>query len=251
MTFTYFLAPPAERQRSFSNAELSVVRPSSSSSTFHSKSLFLRNCLITVFLLWYGALLGRYQCTVKCGFGSIILGSILKVRKVKFGPFSTWKQFSQKLFDSFSLFCHEVSQGGCWWTAKNGFNWITLKGHFSRSKKVKFGCFANFLQNGLITFFNFCVHSFLGMILFNCLEMDFIELVKRSFSRSKRSGLAHISHNYWYYSVVTKCFPNLLHHVASLLWNQSCPKIWKAWNNLKDNFQGKKGQIWTYVIYIS
>ena len=71
-----FLAPPAERQRSFSNAELSVVRrrPSSSvvvvrrpSSTFHLKSSFLRNCLITFFLLWHVhvALLGRYQCTVQ------------------------------------------------------------------------------------------------------------------------------------------------------------------------------------------
>ena len=39
---TPFLAPPAERQRSFS-------KPScpSSSSTFDLKSLFLRNCLIT------------------------------------------------------------------------------------------------------------------------------------------------------------------------------------------------------------
>ena len=29
------------------------------------------------------------------------------------------------------------------------------------------------------------------MILINCQEMDFIELFKRSFSRSERSGLAH------------------------------------------------------------
>ena len=34
-------------------------------------------------------------------------------------------------------------------------------------------------------------HSFLGMILINYQEMDFIELLKRSFSRSERSGLAH------------------------------------------------------------
>ena len=37
----------------------------------------------------------------------------------------------------------------------------------------------------------FLVYSFLGMILINCQEMDFIELFKRSFSRSERSGLAH------------------------------------------------------------
>ena len=29
------------------------------------------------------------------------LRSILKVGKDKFGPFSTWRQFSQKLFDNF------------------------------------------------------------------------------------------------------------------------------------------------------
>ena len=32
-----------------------------SSSTFHFKSLFLKNCLITFFLFWHGASLGRYQ----------------------------------------------------------------------------------------------------------------------------------------------------------------------------------------------
>ena len=37
--------------------------------------------------------------------------------------------------------------------------------------------------------------------------------------------------NYWYYSVITKCCPNLLHHVSSLVWNQSYPKIWQVWNH--------------------
>ena len=41
-----------------------VVRRRPSSSTFHLRSLFLRNCLITFFLLWHRALLRRYQCTV-------------------------------------------------------------------------------------------------------------------------------------------------------------------------------------------
>ena len=59
------------------------------------------------------------------------------------------------------------------------------------------------------------------------------------------------SHNYWYYSIVTKCCPNLLHHVASVLWNQSCPKIWKVWNHSKGHFQGQKIPIWTFVIYFS
>ena len=57
-----FLAPPAERPRSFSNAESSVV-VSFSLKIFISQTL--RHCLITFFLLWHGALLGMYQCTVK------------------------------------------------------------------------------------------------------------------------------------------------------------------------------------------
>ena len=60
-----FLAPPAERQRSFSNADSSVrlsVRPSS---TFQLKAWFLKNCLITFFLFWHVASLGWYQCIVK------------------------------------------------------------------------------------------------------------------------------------------------------------------------------------------
>ena len=53
-----FLAPPAEKQRSFSNAELSVVRHLSSSivspaSTFNLKAWFLKNCLLAFFLFLY------------------------------------------------------------------------------------------------------------------------------------------------------------------------------------------------------
>ena len=80
---------------------------------------------------------------------------------------------------------------------KYGFDWITLKVSFQGPKgpkKVKFGCFATFCQFSQKRFDNFSlffVHSFLGMILINCQEMDFIDLFKRSFSRSERSDLAH------------------------------------------------------------
>ena len=66
-----------------------------SSSTFHLKSLFIRNCLITFFLLCHGALLGT---NVLYKFGWL---NEPKVRKVKFGPFSIWRQFSQNLSDNF------------------------------------------------------------------------------------------------------------------------------------------------------
>ena len=51
--------------------------------------------------------------------------------------------------------------------------------------------FVNFFKSGLITFLYVLYTASLGMILINCQEMDFIELFKRSFSRSERSGLAH------------------------------------------------------------
>ena len=214
-----------------------VCRPSSSSSsTFHLKSLFLRNCLITFLLLWHGAFIRKVPMYCKnVDLVESSQRSILKVRKVKFGPFSTWRQFSQKLFDNFFSIL-SFSQWGCWWTATR---WIWLnhsKCHFSRSersKKVKFGCFATFFKNGWKTVLYFVVHSFLGMLLINCKEMDFIKLFKRSFSRSENVRFSPFSHNYWYYSVVTKCCPNLLYHVASLLWNQSGRKIWKVWNQFK------------------
>ena len=51
-----------------------------------------------------------------------------------------------------------------------------------------------------------------------------------------RTPMNTMAHNYWYYSVVTKYCPNLLHYLASLLWNQSCPEIWKV------NFKVRKIQ---------
>ena len=62
------------------------------------------------------------------------------------------------------------------------------------------------------------------------------------------------SHNDWYYSIVTKCCPHLLHHVASLLWNQSCPKILKVWNHSKIIFKVRKvqfGPLWSISANIS
>ena len=46
---TTFLAPPADWQRSFSKCR--IVRHPSSSSTFHLKAYFLKNCPITCFLI--------------------------------------------------------------------------------------------------------------------------------------------------------------------------------------------------------
>ena len=81
--------------------------------------------------------------------------------------------------------------------SKDGFDWIALNVIIKGPKgpeKVKFGCFATFFQfsqKGSINFSLFLAYSFLGMILINCQEMDFIELFQRSFSRWERSGLAH------------------------------------------------------------
>ena len=45
-----------------------------------------------------------------------------------------------------------------------------------------------------------------------------------------RKGQVWPIFTYLYYSVVTKFCPMLLHHVASLVWNESWPKIWKVWS---------------------
>ena len=78
--------------------------------------------------------------------------------------------------------------------SKDELDWITLKVILKGPKRVKFGgfdTFCQFSQKHYDNFSLFLVYSFLGMILINCEEMDFIELFKRSFSRSKRSGLDH------------------------------------------------------------
>ena len=132
-----FLAPTAERQRSFSNSDSSVVvvHPSS---TFQLKAWFLKNCLITFFLFWHVASLGWYQCIVKIWIWlnhpkghfersnlahfllggnflknflitfSLFMQEAFKVQKVwkrsNFAVFATFCQFTQKRSDNFSLF---------------------------------------------------------------------------------------------------------------------------------------------------
>ena len=119
-------------------------------------------------------------------------------KKVKFGYFSTFWQFSKKLSGNFSLFfCIQLLDDNIDQLSTDGFDWIIQKDIF-KVGKVRFGLFSN---------------------------------------------------NYRYYSVVTKCCPILLHHVAFLVWNQLCPTIWNVWNHSKGHFQGQKGPIWTFVIY--
>ena len=77
--------------------------------------------------------------------------------------------------------------------------------------KVKFNYFATFCQfsqKRSDNFSVFLVYTVLVMILISCQEMDFIELFKRSFSMSERSGLTHfpiiISPSVrWYYGFST------------------------------------------------
>ena len=52
------------------------------------------------------------------------------------------------------------------------------------------------------------------MILINWQEMDLIELFKRSFARSERSGLAYFP---IIINIIQKCCSNILHHLVSLL----------------------------------
>ena len=127
---------------------------------------------------------------------------------------------------------------------------------YKMSEKGNFVCFiSNFCQfsqkrsNNLLLCF---VFSFLWVILINFQEMDLIELFKSSFSTSEWFG--PYSHNYLYYSVVTKCCPILLHHVASLVRSQSCRNISKVWITLKVIFIVRKvqfGPLWSIWANIS
>ena len=136
--------------------------------------------------------------------------------------------------------------------SKYGFDWIAPKVIFQGPKKsnlafCQFLKIGNFLK-GSDNFSLFLVYSFLGMIL---TRDGFHWIIQKVIFKVGKVRFSPFFHNYWYYSVVAKCCPNLLHHVASLLWNQSCPKIWKAWNHCIGHFQGQKGAIWNFVIYFS
>ena len=107
----------------------------------------------------------------------------------------------------------------------------------------------------LYIFFTFA-YSFLGMILINCKEIDLLNYLKGNFQVIKFM-FCPFSDNYWYYLVVIKCCPNVLHHVASSLWNQSCIKIWKVCHHSKGHFQAhlfeiisqKRCMIWPMFLW--
>ena len=148
----------------------------------------------------------------------------------------------------------KLSKEGTDGLPEDGFDWITLKVIFQGSKCQKRSnlavllLFANFLKNGLITFL--CSFVLLGDDIDQLSRDGLHWIIQKVIFNVGKVRLSPFSHN-WYYSVVTKCCPNLLHHVASLLWNQSCPKIWKVWIQFKCRFEGQKCPIWTFVIYFS
>ena len=114
---TYFLAPPAERQRSFSIADSSIVhRPLSvvvrrrPSSTFQLKAWFLQNCLITFFLFWHVASLGWYQCIVKIWIW--LNHPKGHFERSNLAPVLLGGNFLKNCLITFSLFMQEASQGG-------------------------------------------------------------------------------------------------------------------------------------------
>ena len=156
-------------------------------------------------------------------------------------PFFTWRQLSQKLFDNlFFIYARSFPR-------RVLMNWS--KCHFERSEKGQIGLFCyNFLQNCLFFFFFFisCI-QLLGDDI-DQLSRDGINcIIQKVILKVGKVRFGQFSHNYWYYSVVAKCCPNLLHHVASLLWKQSCPTIWTVWNHSKGHFQGQKGPVCTFI----
>ena len=140
--------------------------------------------------------------------------------------------------------------------SKDGFDWITLKVIFqgpNGRERVKCGCFVTFgqfSQKRSDNFFSFCI-QFLWDYIDQLSRYGFIFdwIILKDIFKVGNVRFGPFSHNYWYYSVVTKCVPNLLHHESSLVGNQAHLKIWKVWNYSKRHFQDQKGPTWTFVIY--
>ena len=119
------------------------------------------------------------------------------------------------------------------------FDWIALNVIFQGTKgpkRVKFCCFATCYV---------CI-QLLGDNIDHLLRDRFDWIIRKVISKVGKVRFGQFSHNYLYYSIVTKCFPNLLHHVSSL-WSQSCLKIWKVWNHSKCHFQGQKRDLFGLI----
>ena len=58
------------------------------------------------------------------------------------------------------------------------------------------------------------------------------------------------SHISLYKSVVLKCCPNVLHHVAPQRWYQCCSQSLMVLIDFKGYCQGQKCPIWAFVIYL-
>ena len=106
--------------------------------------------------------------------------------------------------------------------AKYGFYWIALKVIFQDPKgPKKIGCFATFRQfsqKRSDDFLRLCIHLFAD-------DRDQLTVKRWIWFNYSES---HFQGRKGHYSVITKCCPNLLHHVSSLVWNQSYPKIWRC-----------------------
>ena len=113
-----FLAPPAERQRSFSNADSSVVRrgPSvvrPSVVNFSIKSLISQKLSDNFFLFWHVASLGWYQCIVKIWIWlNHPKGHFERSERSNLAPFLLGGNFLKNCLITFSLVMQEASQGG-------------------------------------------------------------------------------------------------------------------------------------------
>ena len=139
---------------------------------------------------------------------------------------------------------------------KDGCYWITLKIIFQgpngpKTVKFCFATFCHFSQKRFDNLFIFLLYTASWGLISELSRDGFHRIIQKVIFKVGKVRFSPFSHNYWYYSVVRKCCENVLHHVASLLWNQSCPKIWKVWNQFKSHFQGQKGSLWSISANIS
>ena len=158
-------------------------------------------------------------------------------------PFLLGGNFLNNCLITFSLLCRKLHKKDTNELSKDGFDWITLKVILKGRKGSNFAVlirFTNFLKKILITFL-YVLHTASWGWYWSTVKRWISLNYSKGYFQGRKVRFSPFSHNYWYYSIVTKCCPTLLHHVASLLWNQSCPKIWNVWNHSKGHFQGQKG----------
>ena len=108
-----FLAPPAERQCSFSNTKLSVVCLSVRQDWGGRAGVNLRNASVTFSLFWYGASVWWHKSHIERWIWlNRSKGNLSRSERSNFAHFALLGHLLQNCSVTFSLFWHRAAQEG-------------------------------------------------------------------------------------------------------------------------------------------